>query len=201
MRNALRHLRGTDAVMAGLIRSVGPYKIAYREPEYAALVRSILYQQVSGAAAATVTRRLLEAAGGKEFRPAKLLALGVDGMRACGVSRQKAGYLLDLSERTRNRSLRFDALPQMADEEVIASLTQVKGIGVWTAQMFLMFALRRPDVLPLGDLGIRNAIGKAYGFPAAPTPAEMAQVGEAWRPYRTVACWYLWRSLDGEAAI
>jgi DNA-3-methyladenine glycosylase II len=157
---------------------------------------------VSGAAATTVLERLHGAAGrGGRLSPGRILGLGPEGLRPCGVSRQKAAYLLDLSERTKARRIEFARLPEMGDEAVIEHLTQVKGVGVWTAQMFLMFALRRPDVLPLGDLGIRNAIWKAYGLETAPGPREIEAIGTAWRPQATAACWYLWRSLDGAAEI
>lgn len=202
MRKAISHLKTADPVMARIISRVGPYKIVYREPDFTTLARSIIYQQVSGAAAATVLARLTAAAGrAGRLSPNKILSLGVDGLRPCGVSRQKASYLLDLSERTRAKAIRFDRLTELSDEQVIAELTQVKGIGVWTVQMFLMFALRRPDVLPVGDLGVRNAIWKAYELEAPPAPKEIESIGAAWRPFATVASWYLWRSLDGAAEI
>lgn len=202
MRKVISHLKRADPVMARIVSAVGPYKIVYREPDFTTLARSIVYQQVSGAAAATVLERLHRAAGrGGRLHPARILDLGPEGLRPCGVSRQKAAYLLDLSERTRARKIEFARLPEMGDEAVIEHLTQVKGVGVWTAQMFLMFALRRPDVLPLGDLGIRNAIWKAYELPEAPGPREIEAIGAAWRPQATAACWYLWRSLDGAAEI
>lgn len=202
MRKALTHLRAADPVLNSIIEKVGPYKIVYREPDYTTLARSIIYQQVSGAAAATVLGRIHAAAArGGKIIPSKIVSLGVDGLRPLGVSRQKASYLLDLSERTLARQLPFSKLPALSDEEVIKQLTAVKGVGVWTAQMFLMFALQRPDVLPVGDLGVRNAIWKAYALDAPPTPAEIEARGAAWRPFASVASWYLWRSLDGPAEI
>lgn len=202
MRKAISHLKTADPVMARIISRVGPYKIVYREPDFTTLARSIIYQQVSGAAAATVLARLTAAAGrGGQLSPNKILSLGVEGLRPHGVSRQKASYLLDLSERTRARSIRFARLAEMSDDEVITELTQIKGIGVWTVQMFLMFALRRPDVLPVGDLGVRNAIWKAYELEAPPSPKKIETIGAAWRPFASVASWYLWRSLDGPAEI
>jgi len=122
-------------------------------------------------------------------------------LRKLGVSPQKTSYLKDLARRTASGALRFEELPAMSDEEVVAALTAVKGIGVWTAHMFLIFALRRPDVLPVGDLGIRNAIQRLYALEASPAPAEIEQLGARWRPWCSVASWYLWRSLDGEAAL
>lgn len=189
--------------MARIIGTVGPYKIAYREPDFTTLARSIVYQQVSGAAAATMLSRLTAAAASRDgrLRPKKILALGAEGMRPCGISRQKAGYLMNLSELTVARKVDFTTFDRLTDQEVIDELTQVKGIGVWTAQMFLIFALRRHDVFPTGDLGVRNAIWKAYELENPPTPKEMEQIGAPWRPYASVASWYLWRSLDGMAEI
>ena len=202
MRKAISHLKNADPVMARIIAAVGPYKIVYREPDFTTLARSIVYQQVSGAAAATMLARLTAAAGrGGKLSPKKILELGADGLRPCGISRQKAAYLMNLSEHTRSRAIEWGRLAELSDEEVITRLTQVKGIGVWTVQMFLMFALRRHDVLPTGDLGVRNAIWKAYGLDAPPPPKEMERIAAPWRPYATVASWYLWRSLDGIAEI
>jgi DNA-3-methyladenine glycosylase II len=198
MQKALHHLSASDPVMARIVASVGPYRIRYREPDFSTLVRSILNQQVSGASAATVIARLLAAAGrGDRFVPSRVAALGVEGLRPLGVSRQKASYILDLA----TRRIPYTKLAAMNDEEVIARLTEIRGIGVWTAHMFLMFALRRHDILPTGDLGVRNAMQRAYQLPAPPPPAEMERIGEPWRPYRSVASWYLWRSLEGEAQI
>jgi DNA-3-methyladenine glycosylase II len=202
MRKAISHLKTTDPVMARIIAAVGPYKIVYREPDFTTLARSIVYQQVSGAAAATMLARLTAAAGrGGQLSPKKILELGEEGMRPCGISRQKAGYLMNLSEKTRAKEIDFKHLSALDDGAVIERLTAVKGIGVWTAQMFLMFALRRPDVLPTGDLGVRNAIWKAYELEAPPSPKEIERIAAPWRPYATAASWYLWRSLDGMAEI
>ena len=188
--------------MARIIGAVGPYKIVYREPDFTTLARSIVYQQVSGAAAATMLGRLTAAAGrGGKLIPKKILELGAEGLRPCGISRQKASYLMNLSEHTRSGAIEFGRLAELENDEVIARLTQVKGIGVWTVQMFLMFALRRHDVLPTGDLGVRNAIWKAYQLDAPPPPQEMERIAVPWRPYASVASWYLWRSLDGIAEI
>lgn len=202
MRKAISHLKNADPVMARIINAVGPYKIVYREPDFTTLARSIVYQQVSGAAAATMLTRLMAAAGrADKLSPKKILDLGVEGMRPCGISRQKASYLMNLSEHTRSKAIDFSRLPALSDEEIIKRLTEVKGIGVWTVQMFLMFALQRPDVLPTGDLGVRNAIWKAYELDAPPSPKEMETIAQPWRPYASVASWYLWRSLDGMAEI
>ena len=188
--------------MKSIIEAVGPYKISYREPQFETLVRSIVYQQLSGKAAGTIYGRLEAAAArGGIVRPAAILKLGEEGLRPLGLSSQKARYVTDLAEKTLARKVQFAGLAEMEDDAVIEHLTQVKGVGVWTVHMFLMFALRRNDVLPIGDLGIRNALVKAYGLDAAPPAAQMEQLAAPWRPYRTIACWYLWRSLDGVAEL
>lgn len=198
MKKALVHLAAADATLGAIIDQVGPYRITYHAPDFTALARSIVYQQLSGKAAATIFARVLAAAGrGGRLSPTKILALGPEGLRPLGLSAQKASYLLDLSA----RRLPFTRFPALSDAEVIAALTSIKGVGVWTAQMFLMFALERPDVLPTGDLGIRNAIQRAYALPAPPTPREIEQIAQPWRPYASVASWYLWRFLDGPAAL
>ena len=202
MRKAIDHLKSADPVMKQIIEAVGSYKISYREPEFESLVRSIVYQQLSGKAAATIYGRLEAAtARGGKVRPAAILKLGEEGLRPLGLSSQKARYITDLAERTLARKVQFSKLNEMEDGAVIEHLTQVKGVGVWTVHMFLMFALRRHDVLPVGDLGIRNAMHKAYALESAPAPAQMEEIAASWRPFRTIACWYLWRSLDGVAEI
>ncbi len=202
MRKAIDHLKSADPVMKSIIEAVGPYKISYREPQFETLVRSIVYQQLSGKAAGTIYGRLEAAAArGGIVRPAAILKLGEEGLRPLGLSSQKARYVTDLAEKTLARKVQFAGLAEMEDDAVIEHLTQVKGVGVWTVHMFLMFALRRSDVLPIGDLGIRNALVKAYGLDAAPPAAQMEQLAAPWRPYRTIACWYLWRSLDGVAEL
>jgi DNA-3-methyladenine glycosylase II len=200
MKQAISHLKKADPVMAGIISRVGDYRIQFREPVFETLVRSIVYQQLSGRVANVIFGRL-EAALKGSFTPEAILKLRPQRMRKLGLSSQKTAYIRDLARHTRDGLVTFEDLPGLPDEEVIARLTQVKGIGVWTAHMFLIFALRRPDVLPTGDLGIRNAIHKAYGLKEAPLPAEIETVGTRWRPYCSVASWYLWRSLDTEAAI
>jgi len=172
----------------------------YREPGFDTLVRSIVYQQVSGKVARVFIARLEKAAGGA-MTPEAILKLRPSRMRALGLSAAKTLYIRDLARRTRDGNINFDALPHCADEHVLETLTAVKGIGVWTAQMFLMFALRRPDVFPTGDLGIRKAMMLAYKLPAMPLAPEMERLAQPWRPYRSVASWYLWRSLEGDAEI
>ncbi|HYP04692.1 MAG TPA: DNA-3-methyladenine glycosylase [Bryobacteraceae bacterium] len=195
MRKAIDHLRRADPILAAIIDRVGPYKATFIDPEFGSLVRSIVYQQLSGKAAATIFGRLLDATG-RPLTPDSILALDTDRLRTLGLSKQKAAYIRDLAEKTAAREVVFEKFPTMTDKQIVESLTRVKGIGVWTVQMYLMFALRRPDVLPTGDLGIRNAIQKAYNLDAPPTPAQMEEIGACWRPYCSIASWYLWRSLE-----
>lgn len=196
MRRAILHLKRRDPILRDIIGRVGPYRIQYAEPDFETLARSIVFQQLSGSSARAIFARL-KAATGAEARmtPGRLLALAPEALRGAGLSQQKARYLRDLAEKTRAGTLDLGELAGLPDAEVIARLTLVKGIGVWTAQMYLMFALRRPDVLAVGDLGIRTAVRTAYGLRRLPSPGRLEQLGEPWRPYRSVACWYLWRSL------
>ena len=201
MRHAVVHLKKSDPVLAGIIERVGPYRIRYLEPAFATLVRSIVFQQLSGRVARVIFDRLLNLLPERQLTPAAILALTAEQMRAAGLSNQKTKYIRDLAERTFAGEVDFTLLPGMSDDDVIAMLTQVKGVGVWTAHMFLIFALQRHDVLPVGDLGIRTAMRKAYRMRALPKPARMEKIARAWRPWCSVASWYLWRSLDGEAEL
>lgn len=198
MNEAIAHLKRSDPVMRDIIHQVGAYRIEFRDPSFETLVRSIVYQQLSGRVASVIFNRLVVAAGGK-LTPEAILNLRPVRMRAAGLSRQKTLYIRDLARHTRDRRVIFEELAGLPDDEVTERLTQVKGIGVWTVHMFLIFALRRPNVLPTGDLGIRNAIRKAYGMAELPKPTEIETLAEPWRPYRSVATWYLWRSLEGNA--
>ncbi|MCI0354439.1 MAG: DNA-3-methyladenine glycosylase [Acidobacteria bacterium] len=195
MRRAIHHLKGADPIMAGLIDRVGNGRMAVRPPTFETLARAIVFQQLNWKAAIKIYERLLEAAGG-EVTPDSILKLTPQRMRKCGLSRQKLSYIRDLAKKTRSGEVNFTSLPAQSDEEVIAHLTRVKGIGVWSAQMFLMFALKRRDVLPTTDYGILSAVRKAYGIKRLPKARTVARLAEKWRPYRSVACWYLWRSLD-----
>jgi DNA-3-methyladenine glycosylase II len=196
MRQAIRHLQAADTVLAGIIQRVGAYRIEFREPGFQTLVRSIVYQQLSGRVAQVIFGRLAAAAGGAALTPENILALRPAKMRKLGLSKQKTAYIRDLARLTRDGAVDFAALPALPDADVIERLTKVKGVGVWTAHMFLIFALRRTNVLPIGDLGVRAAIQKAYGLAALPTPPEIEALAERWHPYCTVAAWYLWRSLE-----
>ena len=201
MRKAVHHLKKADGVLAAIIDRVGPFKMQYREPTFQILVRSIVYQQLSGKAALTIFNRLNEAAKTEPLTPESILKLRPAKMRALGLSQQKTGYIRELARLTRAGELVFERLPALEDAEVIERLTRVKGVGVWTAHMFLMFALRRPNVLPVGDLGVRAAIKRAYGLAELPKPAEIERLAEPWHPYCSVASWYLWRSLENQGGM
>lgn len=201
MRKAILHLKKADPVLRSVIDRVGAYRIQYRDPSFETLVRSIVYQQLSGKVAKVIFGRLAAAVPGGKITPAAILKLTPGRMRKCGLSKQKTAYIRDLARKTARGALKFETLPELGDEQVIEHLTKVKGIGVWTAHMFLLFALERPDVLPTGDLGIRSAIRKAYGFAELPHPDEIEELATAWRPYCSVASWYLWRSLENPAEI
>lgn len=204
MRAALKHLK-KDPVLAGILKQVGPCTMQYRDPTFDTLVRSIVYQQLSGRVASVIFGRLLEAVRSsgddEELTPAGIMKLRIPRMRKLGLSGQKTLYIRELAKHTRKGNIVFESLANLPDADVIAHLTQVKGIGVWTAQMFLMFALRREDVLPVADLGIRSAMKKASNLPDLPKPPEMEQLAASWQPWRSIACWYLWRYLDGPAAL
>lgn len=195
MNKALVHLKKSDAVLASIIERVGSPKITYRDPSFEALARSIVFQQLSTKAARTIYGRLEEAAGGR-ITPQAIQNLSLGEMRRAGLSKQKIGYIRDLAEHALSGKVDFDRLPAMSDEEVIAALTDIKGVGVWTAHMFLIFALRRPNVLAVGDLGVRTAIKRHYRKRILPTPANIEKLAVVWHPYCSIACWYLWRSLE-----
>ena len=192
-----------DPVMRELIRRHGACGLAddqHTDP-YKALVHSIMSQQLSSKAAATIARRFDDLFGGTFPTPSQVLAMSDDRLRSVGLSAMKVSFIRDLARRVADGSLRLDAFDVMSDEEVITALTEVRGIGRWTAEMFLMFRLHRPDILPVGDLGIVNAIKKHYGLRKVPSPERMMRIGESWRPYRSIACWYLWASLDNKPAV
>ena len=216
MRKAILHLKRSDPILRRIIEQVGPFRMEFSEPNFHSLAEAILYQQLNGKAALTIFHRFAARAG-NPLTPEGILKLTADEMRSLGLSKQKSSYLLDMAARARGAELDFSKLGAMSDEEVIAHLTQVKGVGVWTAHMFLMFSLRRPDVLPTGDFGIRMAMFRHYldragkRSPARgaqsrvrparakiqlPGPGEMEKIARVWAPYRSFACWYLWRSLD-----
>ena len=199
MRHALTHLKAADATLSALIERIGPYAQEFAPPVFASLARSIVYQQLSTKAASTIYGRFQAALAPNPVDAQGTLRFSPDELRGFGFSNAKATYVRSLAEKTLDGTVDFAKLPEMPDSEVIAHLTQVKGIGEWTAQMFLMFALRRPDVLPCADLGIRSAMKRLYRMRELPKPARMERAARPWRPYASVACWYLWRSLDNPA--
>jgi DNA-3-methyladenine glycosylase II len=204
MKAALKHLRGADPVLAELIGRLEPYELgdsrAGRPPDhYGALVRAIVGQQLSTKAARSIFLRLTERFDGRTPTPEEVLADDPEELRsAAGLSRAKTSYLRSLAEHVLSGELELERLDELPDEQVISELVAVKGLGLWTAQMFLMFHLQRPDVLPVGDLGVRRAIERSYSLPELPDPPTMERIAEPWRPHRTLACRYLWRSLDNE---
>ena len=220
MRKAVLHLKKSDPLMRAIIERVGPCRMEFGEPTFHSLAEAIVYQQLNGKAAVTIFKRFAALAG-DPVTPEGILKLSAEQLRTVGLSKQKSSYLFDMAERAKRGDLNFSKLADMSDDEVIEHLTQVKGVGVWTAHMFLMFTLRRANVLPTGDFGIRMAIHKQYLERAAkrkngtgrsknkktvtklpkekitlPTPKQMEKIARRWEPYRSIACWYLWRSLD-----
>jgi DNA-3-methyladenine glycosylase II len=197
VRNARTHLRRVDPVLARVIDAVGPYRPADRTSgtHFEALIRAIVFQQLSGKAAGTIHGRLLALFPNQQPTAALLLDMPDETLRGVGLSRQKIGYLRDLASRVQTGSLPLEHVETLSDDDLIAHLVQVKGIGKWTAQMFLMFKLGRPNVLPDLDLGIQNAIKRAYRKRKC-SPKDVLRIGQKWSPYSSIACWYLWRSLD-----
>src|ERR1022692_2984211 len=222
MQRAVNHLKKSDPVMRAIIERIGPCRMQFGAPEFHSLAEAIVYQQLNGKAAATIFKRFASLAG-EPLTPEGILKLSEEQMRGAGLSKQKSAYLKDLAAKTSGGLLDLARLPELPDAEVVQHLTQVKGIGVWTAQMFLMFTLKRQNVLPTGDFGVRMAMYKHYldvrrnaerakavkktvKKSAAsksrkqeiklPTPEQMEKIAKCWEPYRSVACWYLWQSLD-----
>jgi DNA-3-methyladenine glycosylase II len=204
-RASVRHLKRVDPVLARVIETVGPCRMPVRSEgtHFQALARSIVFQQLSGKAAGTIHGRFAALFANGDPEPSSLLVFTDVQLRGVGLSRQKIGYLRDLSHKVVSGALPLDEVDRMNDDELIAHLVQVKGIGRWTAQMFLMFRLGRRNVLPELDLGIQNAIRRAYGKRKRPSPKQVRAIGAKWSPHSTVASWYLWRSLengDGQGA-
>jgi DNA-3-methyladenine glycosylase II len=197
-RTSVRHLKLADPVLAGVIETVGPCRLQLRTEgsHFEALARSIVFQQLSGKAASTIYGRFAGLFPAGVPTPKAVLAASEESLRAAGLSRQKTAYLRDLSLKVSSGELPLDEVESMNDGDLISHLVQVKGIGRWTAQMFLMFRLGRPDVLPELDLGIQNAIRCAYRMRKRPTPKQVKRIGAKWSPHSSVACWYLWRSLE-----
>jgi 3-methyladenine DNA glycosylase/8-oxoguanine DNA glycosylase len=197
-RRAIAYLTAADPRLAEVIRRVGPWRLKRTTDgtHFDAVCRSIIYQQLSGKAAATIHSRVLGLYGGRAPLPDELASTADEVLRGAGLSRQKLSYLKDLASRVATNELPIATLHELDDDAVIDTLVSVKGVGRWTAQMFLMFRLGRPDVLPSLDLGIQKAVQRAYGLRKRPRPERVTKIGAAWAPYRTVASWYLWRSLE-----
>jgi DNA-3-methyladenine glycosylase II len=198
LRRAVTHLKRADPRLAAVIERVGPCRFAARAEgtHFEAVARAIVFQQLSGKAAGTIHKRFHGLFGDRAPEPGELLAVPDEDLRAVGLSRQKIGYLRDLAERVASGDVPLEHIETLDDEAAIAALTRVKGVGRWTAQMFLMFRLGRPDVLPELDLGVQKGIQRAYGRRALPTPKDVLRIGTPWAPWRSVASWYLWRSLE-----
>lgn len=193
--DAVKHLMLADSRLGSIIESVGSYTIE-REPEpFRSLVEAIIYQQLAGRAADTIFGRFLKIYGGRFPSPTRIASTSSAKLCTAGLSRQKIEYLKDLASRVSDKRLNLRKISQMDDEQVVSELTQVRGIGRWTADMFLIFCLGRPDVLPVGDLGLRRAIKVSYGLADLPSQSKMQELASAWKPYRSVATWYLWKSL------
>jgi DNA-3-methyladenine glycosylase II len=196
-REAMLHLRSADPVLARVIDAVGPIEIALRRERFASLSRAIIFQQLAGAAARTIHDRFVALYPGRRFpSPRQVLNASAEDLRRVGLSRQKSLYLRDLAAHIENGTLNFHRFSKMDDEEIIVDLTRVNGIGRWTAEMFLIFNLGRPDVLPVDDLGVRNAARRLYRMRKMPDAKRLRALAERWRPYRSAASWYLWRSGD-----
>jgi DNA-3-methyladenine glycosylase II len=195
MRKAVNHLKNCDPVLRAIIEHVGPCRMEFSVPEFSSLAEAIIYQQLNGKAAVTIFKRFSDLAG-DPLTPEGILKLSDAQLRSVGLSKQKSSYLKDLAAKTASALLNFNGLHELSDDEVIEHLTQVKGIGVWTAHMFLIFSLRRPNILPTGDYGVQVAVKKHYRKRKLPKAKDMEKIARAWEPYRSVACWYMWRSLD-----
>jgi DNA-3-methyladenine glycosylase II len=196
IRTAQTHLKKVDPKLRDIIRDVGPFTLKAQKHHFHVLVKSIVSQQISTAAAATILARLIEKLGANPLQVGAFQGMDPVSLREVGISQQKAMYILDLVQKVETGAIDLERIRKLGDDQVLELLTQVKGIGTWTAQMFLMFSLGRLDVLPTGDMGIKSAIQRHYNFADLPTPHEIETVAAPWRPYATVASWYLWRSLE-----
>ena len=201
-RQAVRHLKRADPILARVIERVGPCRFAPQSggSHFHFMVRAIVFQQLAGPAARTIHRRVLELYGSEPPPPRAVAATPDEKLRAAGLSRQKLSYIKDLARKVDEGEVHLDRLEAMDDPAIIAELTRVKGIGVWSAQMFLLFRLGRPDVLPVGDLGVQKGVRLAYGLRSLPSPKRVTKIAKPWSPYATVGSWYMWRLLDGPAA-
>ncbi len=196
IQSARRHLRAADPVMKAIIDAVGPYTLRFERDRFAMLVRSIVSQQISTSAARAIRKRLQELAGPTGLTAANLARFSLDELRSAGVSPQKAAYVADLAGKVNDGTVDLRRLGRLPDEQVVEQLIQIRGIGHWTAQMFLIFALGRTDVFPHDDLGVRTVIRDRYGLVELPDKATSHAIAAPWRPWASVASWYCWRSLD-----
>jgi DNA-3-methyladenine glycosylase II len=198
LNKAANHLSANDPLLAPIIQAAGLPDFVPHRDYYAALVNSIIGQQLSVKAAAAIKQRFAELFGGKFPSPEEILTKSGDELRAIGFSYAKGRYVHDLAQHIIDGKVRFDKLDEQTNDEIIAELTDVKGIGEWTVHMFLMFCMGRLEVLPVGDLGIRNGIRAIYGFKDLPSPEQILQLAEKnkWHPYESAASWYIWHSLD-----
>ena len=194
IQRGLRHLRKTDPILREVIRRAGPFRLSLRHDRFHALAHAIVSQQISGKAALSIWNKLQTIAD--PLTAERICQYSADELRPAGLSRQKASYLIDLATHVTEGRLNLNRMGRLSDEAVIESLVAVKGIGVWTAQMFLIFSLGRLDVLPHGDLGVRMAIQKLYELEELPSREVCHRIAEPWRPYASIAAWYCWRSLD-----
>jgi len=192
---ALKHLLVADPRLATIIKSVGAYEIKLRKDPFRSLVEAIIYQQLAGSAADAIYSRFVKIYG-RFPRPTRLLSTPDSKLRVAGLSGRKIEYLMDLASRASDGRLKLARLPKLPDDQVIEQLVEVKGIGRWTAEMFLIFCLGRQDVLPVGDLGLRKAMQKTYSLAELPSPESMHNIALPWKPYCSVATWYLWKSLE-----
>jgi DNA-3-methyladenine glycosylase II len=201
VRKAVRRLSAVDPILGTVIRRVGPFMLQVERGGYEIVVRSILSQQISTAAARTIRTRLQELLPGKKIQPKSIDALSDDQLQLAGISKQKRGYLRDLTRCTLDGTINFRRIAARSDEEAIAELIQVKGVGRWTAQMYLLFSLGRPDVFAVDDLGLQNAIKSLYSLTDKPKRSELEQIAVNWAPHRSVASWYLWRAIDQKVIV
>ena len=194
--DAIQYLCKVDSNLEKIIKIVGKYSINIRNDPFQSLVESIIYQQLAGRAANAIYNRFINYYNNKQITPARILNSPNDNLKKVGLSNRKIDYLKNLASHVYDGRINLEELPKMNDEEIINKLVNVKGIGRWTSEMFLIFSLGRQDILPVTDLGVRKAIQKVYSLPELPKPNTMMEIAKPWRPYRSIATWYLWKSLS-----
>jgi DNA-3-methyladenine glycosylase II len=194
--DAIQYLCKVDSNLEKIIKIVGKYSINIRNDPFQSLVESIIYQQLAGRAANAIYNRFINYYNNKQITPTRILNSPNDNLKKVGLSNRKIDYLKNLASHVYDGRINLEELPKMNDEEIINKLVNVKGIGRWTSEMFLIFSLGRQDILPVTDLGVRKAIQKVYSLPELPRPNTMMEIAKPWRPYRSIATWYLWKSLS-----